>query len=210
VPRQAADTTTSVLRSVVDSPGATATVAQDSGWPSAAKTGTAEEDIAAWFAGYTPKLATVVAVLGMNPDNGKQEKLYHAMGLPRINGGGPPGDVWADYTAAALKGVPKTDFTLDVRSAPAAQPTTTTASPTDTGTTRPPATTAPPTTTVPPTTPPTTTVPPTTPPTTTVPPPTTEPGPTQTFDPIGGVTGGGPGGADGGGGGPDGTGPPGG
>ncbi|MEU6851994.1 transglycosylase domain-containing protein [Actinacidiphila alni] len=199
VPREAADTTTSVLRSVVDSPGATATVAQDSGWPSAAKTGTAEEDIAAWFAGYTPKLATVVAVLGMNPDNGKQEKLYGALGQDRVNGGGPPGSVWADYTAAALKGVPKVDFKLDTQSGDSEQPPVTTSRPTDTPTSTPPPTTAPPTTTTPPTTPPTTTEPPTTPPpTTTEPPPTTEPPtPTRTFNPIGGVTGG-PGGTGGG------------
>jgi membrane peptidoglycan carboxypeptidase len=196
VPRQAADTTTSVLRSVVESPGATATVAQGSGWPSAAKTGTAEEDIAAWFAGYTPKLATVVAVLGMNPDNGKQEKLYGALGVPRVNGGGPPGQVWADYTAAALKGVPKVNFTLDVQSGLPTQPPATTASPTDTATTPPPTTTEPPRTTQPPTTPPTTTVPPTTEPPTTPPPTTTEP-PPSTFNPIGGVTGG-DGGGDGG------------
>ncbi|MEW2517750.1 transglycosylase domain-containing protein [Actinacidiphila alni] len=199
VPREAADTTTSVLRSVVDSPGATATVAQDSGWPSAAKTGTAEEDIAAWFAGYTPKLATVVAVLGMNPDNGKQEKLYGALGVDRVNGGGPPGSVWADYTAAALKGVPKVNFKLDTRNGDSEQPPVTTSRPTDTPTSTPPPTTAPPTTTTPPTTPPTTTAPPTTPPpTTTEPPPTTEPPtPTRTFNPIGGVTGG-PGGTGGG------------
>ncbi|SFF63979.1 Membrane carboxypeptidase (penicillin-binding protein) [Actinacidiphila alni] len=199
VPREAADTTTSVLRSVVDSPGATATVAQDSGWPSAAKTGTAEEDIAAWFAGYTPKLATVVAVLGMNPDNGKQEKLYGALGVDRVNGGGPPGSVWADYTAAALKGVPKVNFKLDTHDGDSEQPPVTTSRPTDTPTSTPPPTTAPPTTTTPPTTPPTTTAPPTTPPpTTTEPPPTTEPPtPTRTFNPIGGVTGG-PGGTGGG------------
>ncbi|MFJ2636357.1 transglycosylase domain-containing protein [Streptomyces sp. NPDC087422] len=205
VPRQAADTTTSILRSVVDSPGATATVAQDSGWPSAAKTGTADDDIAAWFAGYTPKLATVVAVLGMNPDNGKQEKLYGAMNLPRINGGGPPGSVWADYTAAALKGVPKQSFSLDVQSGLPTQPPATTASPTDTPTSTPPTseppTTPPPTTTVPPTTQPPTTEPPTTQP------PTTEPTPSDTFNPIGGVTGGtSPGGGSSGGGGGDGSG----
>lgn len=52
VSREAADTTTSVLRSVVD--GGTGTAAQGSGRPAAGKTGTAEEDKAAWFAGYTP------------------------------------------------------------------------------------------------------------------------------------------------------------
>lgn len=52
IPRAAADTTTSILRSVVD--GGTGTAAQGAGRPAAGKTGTAEDDKAAWFAGYTP------------------------------------------------------------------------------------------------------------------------------------------------------------
>lgn len=52
VSREAADTTTSVLQSVVES--GTATAALEAGRPAAGKTGTAEEDTAAWFAGYTP------------------------------------------------------------------------------------------------------------------------------------------------------------
>lgn len=52
VTRQAADTTTSILQSVVEN--GTATAAQAAGRPAAGKTGTAEEDQAAWFAGYTP------------------------------------------------------------------------------------------------------------------------------------------------------------
>lgn len=196
VPRRAADTTTSVLRSVVDSPGATAVVARNSGWPSAAKTGTAEDDKAAWFAGYTPKLATVVAVLGLNPDNGSQESLYHALGQDRVNGGGAPGQVWAQYTHDALRGVSQQDFDLQLQSGARSQPQDT-GEPTDTPETTPPDETTPPpaTTTTPPTTPPATTTPP---PTTTTPPPTTPPTvpttpPTRTFDPIGGVTDGGTG-----------------
>jgi membrane peptidoglycan carboxypeptidase len=203
VPRDTADTVTSVLRSVVEGPKGTARVAQDSDWPSAAKTGTAENDIAAWFAGYTPKLASVVAVLGMNPDTGKQEKLYHALHQDRINGGGPPGQVWADYTAAALRGVPVQDFDLDVSkdlpptSAASDEPTTDTPTTSQPPTSRPPASTQPPTSS-PPTTEPTTPTGPTSEP------PTTEPTgePTQTFDPLGGLTGaatGGPGGGPGGG-----------
>jgi membrane peptidoglycan carboxypeptidase len=115
VPRTAADTTTAMLQSVVDSPTGTAAVARNSGWPAAAKTGTADDDKAAWFAGYTPKLATVVAVFGMNPDSGAQEPLYGAMGSERVNGGGQPGEVWSDYTAAALADTPVSDFHLDLK-----------------------------------------------------------------------------------------------
>ncbi|MDJ0344407.1 transglycosylase domain-containing protein [Streptomyces sp. H10-C2] len=113
VTRQAADTTTSVLQSVVD--GGTAVVAQDSGWPSAAKTGTIDEDKAAWFAGYTPNLATVVAVMGQDPDTGGLKSLNGAMNLPRINGGGPPGDLWAAYTAAALSNAQQQSFDLQLQ-----------------------------------------------------------------------------------------------
>ncbi|WP_336053714.1 transglycosylase domain-containing protein [Streptomyces sp. CA2R101] len=112
IPRTAADTTTSILRSVVD--GGTGTAAQGAGRPAAGKTGTAEDDKAAWFAGYTPDLATVVAVLGQNPESAAQEPLYGAGGLARVNGGDYPAQIWADYTAAALNGRPVRDFDLQL------------------------------------------------------------------------------------------------
>ncbi|QIY55703.1 penicillin-binding protein [Streptomyces sp. RPA4-5] len=112
VPRAAADTTTAILRGVVD--GGTGTAAQGAGRPAAGKTGTAEEDKAAWFAGYTPELATVVAVLGQNPESAAQEPLYGAGGLSRVNGGDYPAQIWADYTAAALEGRPVRDFDLQL------------------------------------------------------------------------------------------------
>ncbi|MFI2504373.1 transglycosylase domain-containing protein [Streptomyces sp. NPDC018972] len=110
VSRQAADTTTSVLRGVVES--GTATAAQTAGRPAAGKTGTAEEDTAAWFAGYTPDLATVVAVMGQDPVTAGHKPLYGAMGLPRINGGGAPAEIWGQYTREALQDAPVTAFTL--------------------------------------------------------------------------------------------------
>ncbi|MEV4329614.1 transglycosylase domain-containing protein [Streptomyces sp. NPDC049597] len=112
VSREAADTTTAILRSVVD--GGTGTAAGAAGRPAAGKTGTAEEDRAAWFAGYTPDLVTVVAVMGQNPDTGAQTPLYGALGHGRINGGGVPAEIWARYTAAALKGSPARAFELEV------------------------------------------------------------------------------------------------
>ncbi|MFJ3665932.1 transglycosylase domain-containing protein [Streptomyces sp. NPDC090106] len=113
VPREAADTTTSILQSVVDN--GTATAAQAAGRPAAGKTGTAEEDQAAWFAGYTPDLATVVAVMGQDPETATHESLYGAMGLPRVNGGGAPTDIWAQFTKTALKGKPATEFDLELQ-----------------------------------------------------------------------------------------------
>ncbi|MFF0157413.1 transglycosylase domain-containing protein [Streptomyces sp. NPDC005263] len=113
VSREAADTTTAVLQSVVDN--GTASAAQAAGRPAAAKTGTAEEDTAAWFAGYTPDLATVVSVMGQDPVTAAHKSLYGAMGLDRVNGGGPPGEIWAQFTEQALKGKPVTDFDLQTQ-----------------------------------------------------------------------------------------------
>ncbi|MEU0146501.1 transglycosylase domain-containing protein [Streptomyces sp. NPDC006288] len=116
VSREAADTTTSVLRSVVD--GGTGTAAQGAGRPAAGKTGTAEEDKAAWFAGYTPDLATVIAVMGQDPDTGIQKPLYGALGLARMNGGGAPAQTWAAYTRAALEDSEVQDFELEAEEGP--------------------------------------------------------------------------------------------
>ncbi|MET9791627.1 transglycosylase domain-containing protein [Streptomyces canus] len=113
VSRQAADTTTSILQSVVEN--GTATAAQAADRAAAGKTGTAEEDTAAWFAGYTPELATVVSVMGQDPVTAAHKSLYGAMGLQRVNGGGPPAEIWAQYTKAALKGKPVTDFDLELQ-----------------------------------------------------------------------------------------------
>ncbi|WP_420033870.1 transglycosylase domain-containing protein [Streptomyces sp. cg28] len=110
VSREAADTTTSILQSVVDS--GTGTAAQAAGRPAAGKTGTAEEDTAAWFAGYTPDLATVVSVMGQDPQTGAHTSLYGAAGLPRVNGGGFPAQIWAQFTRKALSGTPANDFDL--------------------------------------------------------------------------------------------------
>ncbi|MEU5308214.1 transglycosylase domain-containing protein [Streptomyces sp. NPDC021562] len=113
VSRQAADTTTSVLQSVVDN--GTATAAQAAGRPAAGKTGTAEEDTAAWFAGYTPDLATVVSVMGQDPVTAAHKPLYGALGLARINGGGVPTEIWSQYTKNALKGTAPFAFDLDLQ-----------------------------------------------------------------------------------------------
>lgn len=160
VPRAAADTTTSILRSVVN--GGTATAAQAANRPAAGKTGTMEEDKAAWFAGYTPDLATVVAVMGQDSRTGGQEPLYGATGLARVNGGGYPTQIWAAYTADALRGTPVRNFDLTLEKG-ATAPATSVPPVTRTPATTTPATSAPPTTTAPTTAaPPTSAAPPST------------------------------------------------
>lgn len=108
--RQAADGTTALLEGVVRD--GTGTAAGTAGRPAAGKTGTAEHDRAAWFAGYTPELATVVAVFGQDPHTGAQRELYGVAGLSRVNGGGFPARIWGQYTGEALAGEPKRDFEL--------------------------------------------------------------------------------------------------
>jgi membrane peptidoglycan carboxypeptidase len=108
--REVADAVTALLRSVVTD--GTGRAAQAAGRPAAGKTGTAEEDKAAWFAGYTPELATVVALLGQDPHTGAQVPMYGALGRERISGGGVPARIWAQYTATALADAPVRDFEL--------------------------------------------------------------------------------------------------
>ncbi|GAA1281985.1 transglycosylase domain-containing protein [Streptomyces javensis] len=192
IPRSAADTTTSILQSVVD--GGTGTAAQAAERPAAGKTGTAEEDKAAWFAGYTPDLATVVAVMGQDSNTGVQKSLYGATGLERINGGGYPAEIWAQYTSGALDGKEPAEFDLRLEDGADAPDGSETQQPPNSP---PPVVTTPPTDTPPDTSVPTapTYTPPTLPtdePTIPTPPtdfptggPTTEPGPGGPGDPGG-------------------------
>ncbi|MDT0267897.1 transglycosylase domain-containing protein [Streptomyces sp. DSM 44915] len=110
ISREAADGATAMLEAVVR--GGTGTAAGSAGRPAAGKTGTAEADRAAWFAGFTPELATVVAIFGQDPETGVQRELYGAAGQERISGGGFPARIWGQYTREALEGQPVTDFDL--------------------------------------------------------------------------------------------------
>ncbi|MFE9564427.1 transglycosylase domain-containing protein [Streptomyces sp. NPDC006487] len=112
VSREAADTTTSMLVSVVDN--GTGTAALAAGHPAAGKTGTAEQDRSAWFAAYTPNLVTVVSMMGQDPDTGSLESLYGALGEARIGGGGYPARIWAQYTKTALGDSDPLDFDLEL------------------------------------------------------------------------------------------------
>ncbi|WP_314252744.1 transglycosylase domain-containing protein [Streptomyces sp. DSM 40907] len=119
ISREAADTTTSMLVSVVDN--GTGTAALAAGHPAAGKTGTGELDRSAWFAAYTPDLVTVISMMGQDPDTGTLESLYGALGEARIGGGGYPARIWAAYTKTALEGTDPVDFDLDLQPG-AAQP----------------------------------------------------------------------------------------
>jgi membrane peptidoglycan carboxypeptidase len=184
--RATADQVTSVLKSVV-SPGGTGYLATALGRPAAGKTGTTDNNLSAWFVGYTPELTTSVAMFAENPKDHTRMSLGDAAGISRVNGGSYPTRIWTAYMAAALKGRPVADFRLKLpaqthsartearphpanppshTAAPTHRPTTpapTTPTPTPSRSS-PPATTTPPTPTPSETEPPAPTDPPSTPP----------------------------------------------
>jgi membrane peptidoglycan carboxypeptidase len=102
--------------------------------PAAGKTGTVNDNLAAWFNGFTPQLETAVVLY--NPDPAKPGQLP----LPKINGkevtgGTVPTTIWTSYMAKALKGSPVVQFPKPSRSADAATATATaTSTPTATAT----------------------------------------------------------------------------
>lgn len=53
--------------------------------------------------------------MGQDPDTAAHKSLYGAMGLPRINGGGAPAEIWAQFTREALKDTPAHDFDLQLQ-----------------------------------------------------------------------------------------------
>ncbi|MEV4441174.1 transglycosylase domain-containing protein [Streptomyces sp. NPDC049577] len=110
IKQNTADGVTSVLTGVVND--GTANVVQNPRYEVAGKTGTAEFDTAAWFNGYTPDLITSVALFG-EAQGGKHVPLEGAGGGSRVNGGGYPAKIWAEYTSKALDDDATAKFDLD-------------------------------------------------------------------------------------------------
>ena len=86
--------------------GTAANALRDFKRPSAGKTGTTTDNASAWFNGYTPQLATSVA---MFRDNASQT-LNGIGGLNAVTGGSFPAHIWSYYMTGALKGLPKLAF----------------------------------------------------------------------------------------------------
>jgi penicillin-binding protein 1A len=109
------DTLTSILEQVIERGTGTRAKLDR---PAAGKTGTADDNKDAWFAGYTPELATAVWV-GF-PQLGADQQLV-PMRPPNtpfaVTGGSYPAEIWQHFMSAALAGRPVTPF---------AAPTTTT------------------------------------------------------------------------------------
>ena len=96
---------TYALEQVTDH-GTGAAASSGIGRPIAGKTGTTTDNAAAWFNGYTPQLATSVA---MFRDDATQS-LNGIGGLNSVTGGSFPARIWNYYTKKALKGQPAVSF----------------------------------------------------------------------------------------------------
>ncbi len=109
---EVADGVNFVLRGVIENAGATGNrMRLDDGRQAAGKTGTTDNSIAVWFAGYTPQLAAAVAVADLD---GTQTTLdgreYNGETIWSACGGCIPGPIWKEAMEAALEGVPEASF----------------------------------------------------------------------------------------------------
>ena len=119
------DVLTDALTNVIESGTATSAAI---GRPAAGKTGTTQDNRDAWFAGYTPGLATVVWMgypIEVGPDKklgtaDDYSPLMHYCGYPErcrpvhgidVTGGSFPAEIWGAFMGAVLEGMEIQYFT---------------------------------------------------------------------------------------------------
>jgi membrane peptidoglycan carboxypeptidase len=118
---EVADAVTWVLSQVIDGPVSSRTGKGLSlGRPAAGKTGTTNESMAAWFAGYTPDLAAAVWV--GNPKGNKPQYWMRNIKIGdrsyrQVYGATIPGPIWKAAMLGALDGLPAKNFTSPSREA---------------------------------------------------------------------------------------------
>ncbi|WP_371527492.1 penicillin-binding protein [Streptomyces sp. NBC_01283] len=131
VDRGTADSLTSVLTGVVDD--GTGRAVRSPVQDVAGKTGTSDDNKSAWFTGYTPKLVTSVGLFGEGAagtaEQSKQVSMKGAGGLPRVDGGSFPAQIWAAYTFDAMGSPSKFDLDTSMGAAIAPPPDPTTQAP---------------------------------------------------------------------------------
>jgi penicillin-binding protein 1A len=93
-----ADLVTYTLEDVVEF--GTGASAQLSSWPAAGKTGTAQDNVDAWFCGYTVQIAACVWV-GFPKG---QIPLENIEGVPEVFGGTIPAAIWHEFMETAMEG----------------------------------------------------------------------------------------------------------
>jgi penicillin-binding protein 1A len=96
VEQNVADLVTYTLQDVVEY--GTGASARLSSWPAAGKTGTAQDNVDAWFCGYTVQIATCVWV--GYPQG--QIPLENVEGVPQVFGGTIPAAIWNDFMETAM------------------------------------------------------------------------------------------------------------
>ena len=101
------DTVNYALQKVVSE--GTGFAARALGRPAAGKTGTTNDNMSAWFSGYTPDLATSVMLVKDGP-GGQPISLSGTGGLSTVTGGSFPARIWTAYMKGALQGLPITNF----------------------------------------------------------------------------------------------------
>ncbi|GAB7190704.1 hypothetical protein NUM3379_14110 [Kineococcus sp. NUM-3379] len=78
------------------------------GRPAAGKTGTSTSNRSAWFAGYTPQLATVVVMF--QQDEAGNPVPLRVSGVREVTGGSYPVRMWTSHMRTALEGQEELDF----------------------------------------------------------------------------------------------------
>lgn len=96
-----ADTAAAVLTSVTTE--GTGTGAAVDGWTIAGKTGTTQNNGAAWFAGFT---TTHAAAIWVGDPRGPSHPLVNVLGYKRVYGGDIPADIFASTFTPLLAGLP--------------------------------------------------------------------------------------------------------
>lgn len=104
---EVSDTVNYALSRVVTN--GTGTTARALDRPAAGKTGTTDGNRSAWFAGYTPQLATAV-LMAKEDASGMPVSLSGTGGLATVTGGSFPAAIWTEYMAGALKDQPVEEF----------------------------------------------------------------------------------------------------
>lgn len=74
--------------------------------PVAGKTGTSQNNASAWFVGYTPQIATAVALFR----DDATEELTNIGGLQSVTGGSFPARIWNRFSLKALEDLPVKNF----------------------------------------------------------------------------------------------------